>query len=167
MSLSFGETTMTDDDEKVSKDEPVYKDQCRVAGCNNPVKAYGGRGKHPTKCEEHSTRATPGAGASDARWKTAMRSALEANGVGIGMLVMPFNTYDGQVIIQGTPRLADACVTWAETNPKVRRALQSFLDSAGVAGVVIALGGIVVPILANHGALPKSFLDAGTETSNV
>lgn len=63
----------------------------------------------------------------------------------------------GIVAGQASP-LAAALVKVSETNPQVRRLLETTV-STGAYGelITVVVGGIAIPIMANHGALPGMF----------
>lgn len=72
----------------------------------------------------------------------------------IGTVVSIANRVDGLAIIGGAERLAEALNAVAKDNPVVYRNLERMLTGSNWAGVIVASGAIVLPILANHHLLP-------------
>lgn len=157
MSATLGSEEV--EEPKVSDDEAP--DRCQVCGTGI---TYGGRGPRPKYCAEHKRagtgsrgkRSTEDGDVKEAVWKGKLRTAVTGNIAGIGLIVTAFNQYDGVVIVGGADRLASSLVDVAETNPKVRKALEAFVKGNAWAGVAVAAAAIAVPILANHGMLPPS-----------
>ena len=130
--------------------------QCEV--CQTPL-TYGGRGRKPTRCAEHKksgSRApsTPRAGTTSGRWQQPLSDALLSQFAMIGVAVYAFDNFDGQAILNGSPALAQSLVGAAEHNPKVRRALETFVTAGAWAGVASAVLAIAIPILQNHNVIP-------------
>jgi len=73
----------------------------------------------------------------------------------VGMFVLPFNEYDGTVIIKGTPALAKSIADLCEKNPSVRKNVERLLVTGTYGELVIAAGAIAIPIMANHGLMPS------------
>lgn len=70
-------------------------------------------------------------------------------------LIMIVNPYDGQVISEVAPRLADDLDGIAQHNPRVKAALESAVSLAENAGIGATVAAIAIPIAANHGIIPR------------
>lgn len=161
------------DDSPTVIDSP-YEYACQHPGCGAELH-YGGRGRKPIYCVAHKPYHRQSRGAATTRasksdWQTPLTDALMANFVGIGMVVYPFEHFDGQTIINGSPKLAQSLVVVAETNPSVRRGLEKFVESAGWAMVAASVGAIAIPIMQHHNMLPAMklpFPTAAPQTAGV
>lgn len=85
--------------------------------------------------------------------------------VSIGAMVSVVNQVDGQIIIEGAPRLAESLNAVAKDNPAVYKSLERMLTGSAWGGVFMASGAIAIPILANHGLLP--FQLPGMESGDI
>lgn len=144
--------------EMPSDDVPPVSDfeySCEVCGVEL---TYGGRGRKPKRCAEHKTGARSGktpARASGGRWQQPLTDALTQQFVMVGMMVYPFENFDGQTIITGSPQLATSLVGVAEQSPAVRDALQKLVTTGAWAQVAAAVAAIAIPICMHHGIMPK------------
>lgn len=86
--------------------------------------------------------------------KKALKTRLQSSFGQFGVAVSIFNRFDGQVILEGSEGLAEALDHWANESPTVKRTLEAFLTTSTVAEVLVALGGMAIPIAANHNLLP-------------
>jgi len=141
--------------------------RCAEPGCSNPV------GETPTGrkakfCEEHKDAKNrsgnaPKAGPRKARSTWAEKSRVQD---ALNQLVFfgsaglqVINKIDGQIVAQGGPAVVQALVDLAEQDKQIRKYLD-FLAKPGKYGpLTLAVAGIVIPILANHGLLPKILVD--------
>lgn len=73
----------------------------------------------------------------------------------VGTGVAAWDTYDGQRILENAERTADALIAAAKENDALRRALVALTTGTAWGQLAAALVPVVVPILANHGALPR------------
>jgi hypothetical protein len=64
--------------------------------------------------------------------------------------------YDAQRALEGAERLALALDKAAQESPALRRALDMLVTTSAWGELGMALGSIVLPILANHGMLPEA-----------
>lgn len=157
--MEFTEVNMGD--EPAADVDPLHDDTlCVVDGCGKPRKAYGGRGKRPTKCDDHSLRpGVKGTGEPRAKaWKETMAVQLNAQMVGIGMLVGQINEFDGMAIINGSENFVARTIELAEADPKFRKGVENALKGNAYAGWVVSIAAIAVPILANHKMLPAKMM---------
>jgi hypothetical protein len=77
--------------------------------------------------------------------------ALETTFGAISFGVSLLNQADGAAIDQGSPALINALIDLARTDHKFRKYLESFAAPGKYGPLVIAFGGIALPIAANHG----------------
>lgn len=75
----------------------------------------------------------------------------------LGSLVGMVDEFDGKVVVEHASAMADSLATIAEGNPQVQKALNAMNASAGWSGVVVTFLPVLVAILANHHALPRSW----------
>lgn len=72
----------------------------------------------------------------------------------IGTAVYAFNSYDGTVILQGTPKLSAALANLCEKNPKIKKNIERMLAGGAYGEVIVAAAFIAIPIMANHNMMP-------------
>ena len=74
----------------------------------------------------------------------------------LGTLLKAVDDFDGQVLIDNAPDLADQLYVLADQNPRVKRALQLMLEGGAWSGVVglIAVK-VALPISVHHQLLPE------------
>jgi hypothetical protein len=127
---------------------------CEVCGVELK---YGGRGRKPKFCADHKSgnKSNGPTVSRTARWQQPLAEALHAQFMTIAMVVMVFDQYDGQVIMQGSPQLAQSLIAVAEANPSVRRGLETFVTAGAWAQVASATAAIALPIMAHHGIIPS------------
>ncbi len=73
---------------------------------------------------------------------------------GVGMMMYAVNPADGTAILNGTPGLAAALAKVAEQNSRIAKVIDAVNEGGAWLEVTVAAAAIVLPILANHGALP-------------
>ncbi len=73
----------------------------------------------------------------------------------IGMFVYVRDQYCGERIVAGAEKLAEELNDVAQKNDAVYRILEQLVTGSAYAGVGMAFGAIVVPILAHHKLLPR------------
>jgi hypothetical protein len=149
------------DGEATPIEEATDSVACNVEGCGYVADPAWKLGIH--KWQAHRIRRDPdapkpkkkpAAKPSPAKSKN-LRARLEMSigvvGVGVGML----NSYDGQVIHNGTPSLATALADWAEVDPVARKYIEYLAFDAPWFGVAMVLVSMGFPIAANHGVVKK------------
>lgn len=106
--------------------------------------------------------------------KKSLKKPLEDLITSVGTGVSFVNQTDGIAIIQGAENLAIALNNVAKDNDAVYRNLERMVTGSAWGGVFMALGGILIPIAANHNLLPFAIpgvnapVDTGAEsTPNV
>lgn len=103
-------------------------------------------------------KATIGAASStNKRMTQAQRAQLSAPlnsiWVGVGGVTLAFDPFCGHVLIERGPAVTDALLDVAETNPKVRQALEQFATVSGWGAIFAAVSGVALPILAHHSGM--------------
>jgi hypothetical protein len=74
----------------------------------------------------------------------------------IGNVTSGFDKYDGSVIVDNAPKLAEALVELANESPRAKRVLEGMLEGGAWAGVGAVVGWeIVTPIALHHRMLPE------------
>jgi len=137
---------------------------CAYPGCLAGLNAKG-RGRPPKFCEEHKggkSTALPGfntakSNISGRSWpKAAEIETLLSNHVrmlGAGLALV--NEVDGTVIATGGPDVIHELVELAKTDKGLRRYLEWLATPGKYAPLILAIGGVAMPILANHDLMPK------------
>jgi len=125
--------------------------------CGLPLE-YAGRGRKPTVCKRgEGCRANEGS-------VTARRTSGDVEKIRQGMLelyltvgigVNFFDQFDGMVVAQNAPKLADSWAALAEKDPKVRKALMKMLTGTSWSAVLIAHAMVAVPIMQHHKLIPQ------------
>ena len=86
--------------------------------------------------------------------KPRLQSFYETIGAAVGLMSPP----DGQVIVDAAPACAEAVTEWADSDPRVRAALERLLTGSAMSKVVMAHAPIAFGIMANHGINPLAGL---------
>lgn len=85
-----------------------------------------------------------------------------------GMLLSGYDAYDGQVITEKAPDLAEALLELARTHKPVRRFLEKMVATGAYSTVVALVGGeIMLPIAVHHQWLPEPVNDVIAETRDI
>lgn len=100
---------------------PSFAETCQVPGCTNPVAEWGGRGRKPTKCEEHKSGRTPSDGTVSRRDK----NAPSAMAYRAARVLAQANTFVAAIMSGFFPMTAEAI-----THPDVRN---DFIENAAFA----------------------------------
>ena len=88
-------------------------------------------------------------------WKEAasvektLTNTIETLGLGVGFI----NTVDGQIIEQGAAPLAKALVDLATVDAKYRKIIQGASAPGKYGPLIMAIGGIAIPIAKNHASV--------------
>lgn len=73
----------------------------------------------------------------------------------LATMTNPVVSRDFVIVGHQAEPLAQALVKCAETNPAVRRVLESLVQTSAYGELItVVVGGILLPVLANHGVLP-------------
>ena len=123
---------------------------------------HSGRGRKPKRCPDcrgaSTARRSASTTAEDSAPKRArgidslernLRQQLVMLGVGVAF----FDGYDSQVIIKNAEQGAKALANLAQTNPKIRRLLETSVEGAGYLPVAMWVTSTVLPIVAHHGLI--------------
>lgn len=85
--------------------------------------------------------------------RTQLGAPLNSIWIGVGGATMAFDPFCGHVLIERGPEVTEALLDVAETNPKVRAALEQFATVSGWGAIFAAVTGVALPILAHHSDL--------------
>lgn len=137
-------------------DTPPSDRECKKCAGDPEAKRHGwGCPNSPSKGD----KAPRGTGKRTAL-KPRLQETIGAVGLGVtalgGMAGNPRVAFDGAVVLDRAEPLAEALDALAKENPRVRKTLEMVLASSAWSGVAVASAGIVIPILANHGIIPRS-----------
>lgn len=97
-----------------------------------------------------------------------LEKALAANFEMLGIAVMGFDHFDGEVIVSKAPDLASALTEVAKHNKRVRNVLESMVAVGAWGGVLTILGGqIALPMAVHHNLLPDNVNSFLAEQSDI
>jgi hypothetical protein len=78
----------------------------------------------------------------------------------LGALLSGFDSYDGGVIVDKAPNMAEALIEVAKSSPTAKRFLEGLVATGAWSGVVMVLGGdVLLPIAVHHRMLPGTVND--------
>lgn len=119
----------------------------KITGVTPPPKANADGAPKADAPPRPAKRAAPGA--------KQLHGQLVDLYVSIGTIaVTPIDPLAGALFVARSDELAQTWIDLAETNPKVKKALQKLVEAGGWGGVVIAHGMLLMPVLANRGLFP-------------
>lgn len=72
----------------------------------------------------------------------------------IGTAVSFFDQIDGEIILVQTGEVAEALATLADEDARVAKALDAMSTGGAYGAFLMALAGMVIPIMAHHGLVP-------------
>jgi hypothetical protein len=139
--------------------------RCQADGCDNTVPKPA-RGRPPKFCTDHKSGAKP-AGTPSSEFNTAksslsgkswpkaaevetlLKKYVETIGIGISFV----HEKDGKVIIEGGPDVVTALVELAKDERQLRKYLEWLTTPGKYAPLTLAVAGIVIPIMSNHGLI--------------
>lgn len=99
---------------------------------------------------------------------TQLKRAVERQFELFGMLLSGYDSYDGQVIAEKAPDLADALIELAKTHRPVRRFLEKMVATGAYSTVIALVGGeIMMPIAVHHQWLPEPINNAIAESQGI
>lgn len=138
--------------------------RCQADGCDNTVPKPA-RGRPPKYCTDHKAGKAAGAGSENfntaksalsgkswpkaAEVETLLKKYVETIGIGISFV----HEKDGQVIIEGGPDVVTALVELAKDERQLRKYLEWLTTPGKYAPLTLALAGIAIPIMSNHGLI--------------
>lgn len=126
---------------------------------------YGGRGRKPTRCDEHKRNAGKTTGGNGGTSKGQVKLIEESLTqcylmVGLGLSAVPKCALDGQLVASNAAMMAHSWAQMAETDPKLRKALMKLISAAGWGTVIAAHLPVVLGIMGNHNMLPAAVTGA-------
>lgn len=134
---------------------------CEV--CSSPVPPTpSGRKPRLMRCEEHRSAKGPTANAPRAAGGSGAHARIQEGLTGlhgmiafsVGMISLPTGDLvwakDRDIITEYAPKVSDAWATYCDTNPKMRKAMLSLLDTAGMVSIAGAYAPMVWAITMNH-----------------
>lgn len=139
--------------------------RCQFDGCDNSVPKPA-RGRPPKFCTDHKAGKAP-AGKPESEFNTAksalsgkswpkaaevetlLKKYVETIGIGISFV----HEKDGKVIIEGGPDVVTALVDLAKDERQLRKYLEWLTTPGKYAPLTLAVAGIVIPIMSNHGMI--------------
>ena len=87
--------------------------------------------------------------AKAAQVEKTLCGTIEALGLGVGFI----NVIDGKIIDEGAPALAKALVDLATVDPRYRKMIEGASAPGKYGPLIVAVGGIALPIAKNHAAM--------------
>lgn len=124
---------------------------CAAPGCDNEVT---GRER---LCTEHKAKAKVRP-RTRSNAKTLTLDQLEEKVFesisGVGLMVLPFNQFDGVCVLIGAEKQARTLRDLAEVSPAAKRAMETAVQASAMANVVAAFAPTLIPILMNHKLIP-------------
>lgn len=128
---------------------------CAAPGCTN-VPELTPTGRVGKFCAEHKAAPkTAGKATSRTGWKKAPEVEAALNGLfaGAGWLVGIVEPFDGDVIKAGSPNVTRELINLAKDDKQLQRYLEWLATPGKYGPLILAVGGMVVPIAIHHGAL--------------
>lgn len=136
---------------------------CEVCGQPVPIGAAG-RKPRVMLCEEHrkararggagSTTTSTRAGSHHERIKTGMQALHGMVAFGVGMVSIPTGSpvwgRDREIITSNAENIAEQWAKYCDDNPRMRKAILSFLETAGALSLAASYAPVVVAISMNH-----------------
>lgn len=147
------EAATAQDAAALEDEAPVTRGELECTVCGADL-SYGGRGPKPKYCDAHRKTARKTSTATGAKQAPKLAKALHTQISSVALIVAMVNQADGVAILNGSERLATSLAQVADTNPKVRKALEAAVSGGAWGGVIVAAVTIAVPILVNHGLVP-------------
>lgn len=149
-----------------SKDQAPLR--CGAPGCTNAV-VKPARGRTPKFCPEHKPTNSNRSQTSGRSWvrATEIENLLTQYVGGLAMGITLLNKVDGSIIAEGGPAIVHELVELAKTDKQLRKYLEWLATPGKYAPLTIAVLGVAIPMLANHGLMPTFFVvptsDGGEE----
>ncbi len=154
--------------------QPTPERKCAEPGCNNDVALTptGRRGKYCIEHKDAHTHSTGGATDRPSRGKWAKAQEIETlltnyvKWAGAGIQVL--NAADGRVIATGGPQVVHEIIVLAKDDKRLQKWLERIAQPGKYGPLTIAVLGVAIPIMANHGLLPKFTINipSGNPTPN-
>lgn len=150
-------------DVSASKDEAPLP-LCEKLGCSNTI-TKPPRGRSPKFCDEHK-----GVGGNSSRSATSGKSwgaakeveSLLLDYVGFISAGLIFvNPEDALIVKERAPKVVTELVELAKTDKYLQRYLMWFATPGKYGPLTIAVGSLIIPIMANHGLVPTFSIPKG------
>lgn len=141
---------------------------CQEDGCANGI-VKPARGRTPKYCGEHKGAGNRSTGSRSATtgksWSQAkeVETLLTQYVVGVGTGVKFLNEFDGTVIVQSGPAVVHELVELAKSDKNLQKYLLWFATPGRYGPLLMALGGVALPIMMNHDLVPKFSLPGSNE----
>lgn len=113
------------------------------------------RGSRRGRRRSTSDRRSSSGGRSSSSSRS-FRKRIEGMLVIVGTVISGLDAFDGQVIIEAAPQLAEQLDNLAKESPRVRRFIEAALETGAWSGVIGVLGmNVIAPIAVHHRLLPE------------
>lgn len=96
--------------------------------------------------------------------KRVLARQLAATFASVGLLVSAVDPTCGMSVLEQSEPIGEALAALAETNPKIRAALQRATQASAWGGVLIAVSPVVMTVLGHH--LPRSTRSSAASSSS-
>lgn len=133
---------------------------CKQDGCTNGI-IKPARGRTPKYCDEHKSAGSRSTGSRSATTGKSWSQAVEVEHlltqyvVGVGTGVKFLNEFDGTVIVQSGPAVVHELVELAKSDKNLQKYLLWFATPGRYGPLLMAVGGVALPIMMNHDIVPK------------
>lgn len=138
-----------------------------MADDTQPAKPAGAAPKAAPKKSAERPANGPGRPSNAQRLTEKVAREITMLGLGVSALGVARNSAalgaDGAAVCDHAERIAAALVSCAETNPQLKRILESGVEASGWLGVLFALGALGADIYANHVTAPELGADPDPE----
>jgi hypothetical protein len=120
-----------------------------------------GPGRPPKYCPEHKSVKSRGTSSRSATtgksWSQAqeVETLLTNYVIGVGTGVKFLNEFDGTVIVSSGPAVVHELVELAKSDKNLQKYLLWFATPGRYGPLLMALGGVALPIMMNHDIVPK------------
>jgi len=142
-------------DEIPDSSDDVAPLRCQVEGCQNTL-TYSGRGRKPTKCDEHKTQPSTSTG-TRSTWRDADQVERQIlrylNGISVGVTWV--NPVDGKIIAQGNPAVAHELIELGKVDKQWRKWLDKAAKPGKYGPLFMAMLPTFIGIAGNHNLLPQ------------
>jgi hypothetical protein len=91
-----------------------------------------------------------------AKSTTVRKQSLDAMFAMMGVMLTPFNAYDGAVILKNGGELSASLCKLADEDPRVAKMIDAMLTASTWSQVAMGFAAVGVPIMANHGMAPEN-----------
>jgi hypothetical protein len=126
---------------------------CEV--CSAPL-TYGGRGRKPRFCAEHKPKASAPTGKRSNSVDVLIAQIVDFYaGIGTVVTLVPGCALDGMTVAGNATKLGESWRPLIERDPKLRKFWERMLTGSGYGALAFAHIMVALPIMANHGLLPK------------